>query len=47
MRFDGEGESDYLDNALSDSLMLTDERTALRGFVTLSSNDSEQAIRMA
>ena len=47
VRFDDEGEDDYSDNALSDSLMLTDERTVLRGFVTLSSNDNEQAIRRA
>ena len=47
MRFDDEGEDGYSDNALSDSLVLTDERTVLRGFVTLSSNDNEQAIRKA
>ena len=47
VRFDDEGEDDYSDNALSDSLMLTNERTVLTGFVTLSSNDNEQAIREA
>lgn len=45
VRFDDEGEDGYSDNALSDSLMLTNERTVLTGFVTLSSNDNEQAIR--
>ena len=45
VRFDDEGQDDYSDNALSDSLMLTGERTVLRGFLTLSSNDNEQAIR--
>lgn len=41
------GGDDSSDNALSDSLMLTDGRTVLRGFVTLSINDIEQAIRKA
>lgn len=47
LRFDDEGEDGYSDNALYDSLMLTNERTVLTGFVTLSSNDNEQAIREA
>lgn len=47
VRFDDEGEDGYSDNALSDSLMLTNERTVLTGFVTLSSNDNGQAIREA
>lgn len=41
------GGDDSWDNALSDSLMLTYERTVLRGFVTPSSNDNEHAIRKA
>ena len=48
LRFDDEGGGGgSLDNALSDSLILTDERTVLRDFVMLSSNDNEQAIRKA
>lgn len=47
MRVDDDDEEAYSDSVHSDSWMLTDESTVLRGFITLSSEDNEQAIRKA
>lgn len=41
VRFDDEGEDDYLDNVLFDSLILINERIVLIGFVMFSLNDNE------
>ena len=46
LRLDDEGDEElYSDSAHSESWMVTDESTVLRGFVTLSSEDNEEAIR--
>lgn len=47
MRVDDDDEEAYSDSVHSDSWMLTDESTVSRGFITLSSEDNEQAIRKA
>ena len=44
---DGDDEEAYSDSVHSDSWMLTDESIVLRGFITLKSEDNEQAIRKA
>lgn len=46
LRLDDEDDEElYSDSAHSESWMVTDESTVLRGFVTLSSEDNEEAIR--
>ena len=48
LRLDDEDDEELnSDSVHSDSWMLTDESTVLRGFVTLSSEDNEEAIRKA
>lgn len=48
LRLDDEDDEELnSDSVHSDSWMLTDESTVLRGFVTLSSQDNEEAIRKA
>ena len=46
VRVDDEDEA-YSDSVHCDSWMLRDKSTVLRGFITLSSEDNEQAIRKA